>query len=237
MKNNFLLKRCLKYLSCTLLLLALGQPGRVLGFTTAPAAKRTTTIRRNLAVIEGMSAMLPTQLVSSADAATAMVNYQIYKNLADEFHMSLPPGNLSPEQVRTIFQAQQQAIDGRWSVSTAPPLSAPSLLPTVPGTAGGGFHLLGSHATNNAASQISPDQLASSAAWWSADMIRVVDTLPLIVLAYCLVEFLLLRPGIDRTNAADPVRAATDTAAVMIVRLGWMGILTALLLFFLYGAE
>jgi hypothetical protein len=58
---------------------------------------------------------------------------------------------------------------------------------------------------------------------WSADFLNVVDKLPEAVFAYALVEFFILRPGIDRYKEdieEEPGRAFAETIAVSGVRLG-----------------
>lgn len=77
-----------------------------------------------------------------------------------------------------------------------------------------------------------PDTPASFAGQvqWAAAFLNVIDQLPYVALAYCLVEFLLLRPSIDRYREDvedSPEEALTETIAVTSVRVGMFALLAA----------
>lgn len=65
---------------------------------------------------------------------------------------------------------------------------------------------------------------------WAAGFLNVVDKLPEAVFAYALIEFFILRPGIDMYKEdveEDPGRAFADTLAVTGVRLGMFCVVAA----------
>lgn len=62
---------------------------------------------------------------------------------------------------------------------------------------------------------------------WAAGFVNVIDHLPAAALAYALIEFFILRPGVDwykEDVEDDPGRALAETLAVTGVRLGMFGV-------------
>jgi hypothetical protein len=67
-----------------------------------------------------------------------------------------------------------------------------------------------------------PETFASQVEW-SASFLNVVDKLPYIALAYALIEFFLLRPGVDLYQQDiddEPERVLAETVLVTAVRMG-----------------
>jgi hypothetical protein len=89
-----------------------------------------------------------------------------------------------------------------------------------------GFAPTGGILPGHSAPPETPESFAG-AVQWSADFLNVVDKLPEAVFAYALVEFFILRPGIDKYREdidEEPARAVADFVAVSAVRLAMFGV-------------
>lgn len=117
----------------------------------------------------------------------------------------------------------QMAVKDGVSVIDKAAIHAESLLPGFASVHG----ILPSHDPG-----VPPETPATFAAQveWAAGFLNVVDKLPEAAFAYALIEFFILRPGIDMYKEdveEDPGRAFADTLAVAGVRLGMFCIVAA----------
>lgn len=161
---------------------------------------------------------------------TADPSKEALKKEIASYKKSIPPGGFTVETLRDLH------TQGAWPnpVSTID-ASKIHLLPSLPG-ANTGTSLLPQE--QSLSPDLSVGELVTAATTWSAEMIGVVDKLPLAAFVYCLIEFLFLRPGVERYKEdieSSPMRAFTDTAAVMAVRLVLMSVVASVTLWLFYG--
>lgn len=109
----------------------------------------------------------------------------------------------------------QTAVSKGWHVLNGDNIKSQSLLPGFSPTRG----ILPQHSP---VPEETPETFAAQVEW-AARYMNVVDKLPYAALAYGMVEFFLLRPGIDRYKEDvedEPARAFIETVKVTGVRLG-----------------
>ena len=199
------------------------------GISTEMSALLTTTLSTAIPLAHGHSNPVfgpPDPYLAAGKSIAPSV-----QALVDSMGVALPlktatVGNLLPDATPEVQQSVAQALKRGWNLLDASRIqgTGQNHLPGFAETRG----ILGTRM--EALAVDSPPTFAAEVQW-ANQFLPVMDRLPFVAFYYALVEFFLLRPGVDLYKEEiedDPEGVAADTVSVGIVRLGVFAVISFL---------